>query len=169
MEHRAGPGRLGHSTAHRIINRKTLPADRHQLEAFLDALEVHQPALRNRWLQAWDRIADGPTRNAGGHHEEVYEGWRDHLKYVITPAELAFAVRQRHGTGGSPSMRELALRSGGTLQPAQAREVLRQTDALPHRDSFLAFLKALGVGPTELPLWEEARNRVVHAASDHAA
>jgi hypothetical protein len=40
MEKRSGAGCLGHSTAARIINRQTLPADRDQPEAFLHAIDL---------------------------------------------------------------------------------------------------------------------------------
>ncbi|MFJ8086312.1 helix-turn-helix domain-containing protein [Streptomyces sp. NPDC096205] len=62
MEHRTD-GRLGHSTAHRLVTKRTIPADRDQFAAFLDAVEVHEP-LRSQCVQAWDRVItlNGPVR-----------------------------------------------------------------------------------------------------------
>ncbi|MEU0187067.1 helix-turn-helix transcriptional regulator [Streptomyces sp. NPDC006207] len=72
MEEQAGGhGRLGHSTAHRIVTRRTLPGTRQQLEAFLDAVDLKQPAARRRWLQTWDRVME-PTQPTGSSVKDIF-------------------------------------------------------------------------------------------------
>lgn len=56
MEHRAGGlGILPHSTAHRIITRKTLPYTFAQFNAFLTACEL-PPQRRTPWHEMWTRV-----------------------------------------------------------------------------------------------------------------
>ncbi|QKV90454.1 helix-turn-helix domain-containing protein [Streptomyces sp. NA02950] len=59
MEARAGGyGLLPRSTAHRIVNKQTIPQSRAQFEAFLRACDVHG-VDQKPWLEAWKRAWQG--------------------------------------------------------------------------------------------------------------
>ncbi|MFI2240008.1 hypothetical protein [Streptomyces chrestomyceticus] len=72
MERRAGSlGILPHSTAHRIVTRKTLPYTLAQFDAFLNACEVPMKR-RAPWHAAWARVVGLHPTALGSELAKLY-------------------------------------------------------------------------------------------------
>ncbi|MFD8079496.1 helix-turn-helix domain-containing protein [Streptomyces sp. NPDC059718] len=163
MEKRVGRVRLGHSTAHRIVTRQTLPSDRGQFEAFLAALEI-VPRLRRRWLLAWDQVMSRPSRTS---HATIphWRMWENPWPFT-TEAELAAQVTELWVAAGAPSMSELSARNR-FLGPSAVRSVLRGSP--PNRAIFQAFLRALDLSERDWPAWERPLPVIHLGTSDRVA
>ncbi|MFE0631566.1 helix-turn-helix domain-containing protein [Streptomyces sp. NPDC058864] len=151
MEQRAGGhGRLGHSTAHRIVTRQTLPASRDQLVAFLDAVELKRPAARRRWLQAWDRVMG----RSAGYLPDTIRGPRPDL--VTTPRDLINELDKRRITLGHKAQ-------DNPLQRQRLTHALTSPPSLvPSSVMFEKYLTTLGINhPDERPMWMAAWDRAV--------
>ncbi|WDO11280.1 helix-turn-helix domain-containing protein (plasmid) [Streptomyces murinus] len=160
MEHRTG-GRLGHSTAHRLVTKRTIPADRDQFEAFLDAVEVHEP-LRSQCVQAWDRVItlNGPVRI----QRKVPHLWRlrQELDALRTVDDLVAALGALRLAAGSLTDQQISERSAriGLWAPGTAVERI-MAGRQPGDLFFGPVLGALGVPSDEQILWRQARQRVL--------
>ncbi|WP_406274910.1 helix-turn-helix domain-containing protein [Actinacidiphila glaucinigra] len=160
LEQRAGLGRLGHSTAHRIINRQTLPAHLGQLEAFLDALQVENFVRRQQVLRAWDRVS-------GIRSRRVARGWQRELNQIITQQDLTVALAKLRIQAGTPSHQEIASFLPAPLGRQSVASVLRGDQTSPA--TFEAILTALDVQPEELQPWIDAWDRVMARLRGRAA
>lgn len=103
MEERAGKGRLGHSTAARIVSRQSLPADLAQLMAFLDAVELRMTSQRRRWIQAWHRVYAADAKLLPSPP-----------RFVSQQAELRHALMELARAAGPDSVMEFERRGGAS-------------------------------------------------------
>lgn len=157
-------GRLGHSTAHRLVTKRTIPADRDQFDAFLDVVEVHGP-LRAQCMEAWDRVItlNGPVRG----QRKVPHLWRlrQKLDLLRTVDDLVAELGVLRTMAGSPTDAEIAHRTAriGGIGRWAPQTIVTQIMAGQRTVNlfFGSVLDALGVPSDEQILWRQARQRVL--------
>ncbi|MFE2718906.1 helix-turn-helix domain-containing protein [Streptomyces mirabilis] len=113
-ERSGNPLALPVSSAARIVNRDTIPADQQQLQAFLTGCGV-PPERHTPWLAAFSKISSQPT-GVPGAASAVNDPWTN-IEHRLPLRHSRQWLTDRHWLAASPTMQ-----GGNALQPLMPGE-----------------------------------------------